>query len=181
MSESTKKLAQSKLIILYLLYKMNVPMSNGQICQFTLDANYIEYFSLQKYLSEMLEGGLLSLNETNGKQRYSITTDGYEILSYFMDRIPSDIRENINNYVSKMLGEVKRDMEVSAAYYCNADNDYTVKCGIYENERTLLEISVSVVSKEQAKLICHNWKHDTNNMYLTILTTVMTEEEEITK
>lgn len=175
MAESAAKLAQSKLIILYLLNKMNMPLSNGQICRFTLEADYIEYFSLQEYLAEMTEGKLIEKIKDKNKFRYVPTKDGEQILSYFLNKIPDDVKENIDQYVAKTKGVIKRDLEISASYFYNAEHDYIAKCGIYENARPLLEINISVVSKAQAKLICKNWKTDTNNIYINVLSMLMEE------
>lgn len=177
MAESVAKLAQSKLIILYLLNKMNMPLSNGQICQFTLEADYIEYFSLQEYLEEMTEGNLIEKINDKNKFRYFLTKDGEQILSYFLNKIPKEVKENIDEYVAKTKGTIKRDLEISASYSYNAAHDYIVKCGIYENSKPLLEINISVVSKAQAKLICKNWKTDTNNIYINVLSTLMEESK----
>ena len=45
MQYSTKKLAEHKLIILHLLQKMGISLSNSEICQFLLEKNYMDYFS----------------------------------------------------------------------------------------------------------------------------------------
>ena len=53
MQYSQKKLAENKLIILHLLQKMGIALSNSEICQFLLEKNYMDYFSVQQYLSEL--------------------------------------------------------------------------------------------------------------------------------
>ena len=53
MQYSTKKLAEHKLIILHLLQKMGISLSNSEICQFLLEKNYMDYFSVQQYLAEL--------------------------------------------------------------------------------------------------------------------------------
>ena len=50
MQYSTKKLAEHKLIILHLLQKMGISLSNSEICQFLLEKTYMDYFSVQQYL-----------------------------------------------------------------------------------------------------------------------------------
>ena len=58
MFDNTRALAESKLIILYLIEKIEIPLSNSEICQFALEKNLMDYFSVQQYLSEMVESGL---------------------------------------------------------------------------------------------------------------------------
>ena len=57
MQYSTKKLAEHKLIILHLLQKMGISLSNSEICQFLLEKNYMDYFSVQQYLAELESAG----------------------------------------------------------------------------------------------------------------------------
>ena len=59
MQYSTKKLAEHKLIILHLLQKMGISLSNSEICQFLLEKNYMDYFSVQQYLAELESAGWL--------------------------------------------------------------------------------------------------------------------------
>ena len=42
--ESIRQLAEHKLIILHLLQKMGIALSNSEICQFLLEKNYMDYF-----------------------------------------------------------------------------------------------------------------------------------------
>ena len=59
LESSVEKLAESKLTILYLLHKINMPMSKGQICRFALEIDSVEYFSLQNYIFEMVESDFI--------------------------------------------------------------------------------------------------------------------------
>ena len=46
------------------------------------------------------------------------------------------------------------------------NDDFLVKCGLHDdNEQYLLEISVSVVSKQQALAICRNWRKNVSHLY----------------
>ena len=49
-----------KLIILYLLDKVNFPMSNAQLSEFILEKEYTDYFTVQTALSELSETGFLT-------------------------------------------------------------------------------------------------------------------------
>ncbi len=155
---------------------MGMPMSKGQICQFALEANYIEYFSLQEYISEMVESRFLKEMEDNEKLLYVNTVEGEKMLSLFNHRIPKTIRENVDTYVEKMKSKVKKELETKAHYSHIGENNYIVNCGIYENENPLLEVNISVVSKEQAVLVCRNWRNKTDSIYLNIVTGLLQRE-----
>lgn len=169
MSKSASELAESKLIILYLIYKMDLPMSTAQILEFVVLSDYMDYFSLQQYLIEMVEGKLLKKSKENNNTNYTLTENGEQALIYFTKHIPNSVRDTVNNYVAKNKKKVKHEVEVVSNYFYNSEKDYIVKCGVYEDDITLMEINVSVVSKEHARLICNNWKSNVNTLYGSIL------------
>ena len=48
-----------KLIILYMLDKVDFPLTNSQISEFILNEGYTTYFKLQQALSELLDSGFI--------------------------------------------------------------------------------------------------------------------------
>lgn len=67
MYDNTRALAENKLIILYLIEKIEIPLSNSEIWQFALEKNLMDYFSVQQYLSELVESGLLEMTTENNQ------------------------------------------------------------------------------------------------------------------
>ena len=47
-----------KLIVLYMLDRVDFPLSTSQISEFVLDKGYTTYFKLQQALSELMDAGL---------------------------------------------------------------------------------------------------------------------------
>lgn len=161
---------ENKLLLLYLIDKMDIPLSNAQISQFALEENFMNYFALQQFLADMVQSGYLDKSQDNNATRYAVTDEGITTLEYFEKHIPIDTRNRINKYVAENRKTVKKDFEITANYfYDHANNEFIVKCGIYEEETMLMEINVSVVTREQAKLICKNWKVNVNTLYGNII------------
>ena len=48
-----------KLIILYMLNRVDFPMTNSQISKFILEEGYATYFRLQQALAELAESGFI--------------------------------------------------------------------------------------------------------------------------
>jgi hypothetical protein len=48
-----------------------------------------------------------------------------------------------------------------------------VYCKVKENDITLINLQVSVASREQAKKICDNWKKNAQNLYGSILSSLI--------
>lgn len=62
-----------KLIILYMLSKVDFPLANAQISDFVLGKGYTTYFTLQKALSELTESGLIREETTHNP--YDVPSD----------------------------------------------------------------------------------------------------------
>ncbi len=171
-NDSLEEYAQTenKLLLLYLIDKMDIPLSNSQISQFALEENFMNYFDLQQSLAEMVLSGYLEKTQDNNNTRYSITDEAITTLEYLEKHIPISTRNKINKYVVENRKSVKKDYEVTSNYfYDHANNEFIVKCGVYEDETMLMEINLSVVTRDQAKLICKNWKNNINKLYGNII------------
>ncbi|MBQ9091404.1 MAG: DUF4364 family protein [Anaerotignum sp.] len=182
MQYSTKKLAENKLIILHLLQKMGISLSNSEICQFLLEKNYMDYFSVQQYLSELETAGWLEKTREQNNTRYTLTDDGEEVMNYFISRMSDDVKNEINTYVRENNKRIRAEYAVTANYFPEMNGDFLVKCGLCDDTgATLMEISVSVVSKHQAQNICRNWKKNVNQYYRKFLSSLAMEETDSPK
>lgn len=180
MAESKKKSSideygnvEHKLLILYLIDAMEIPLSYNVISDFILDVGYMDYITLITCLSDMEESNYLEKTIEGTSSRYSITEDGREVLEFFGKRIPIVVKNKIKQYISENKNYIKRDYEIIANYFEEIQEDgrfeYIVKCGTYENDIMLMELNVSVISKDQAKLICNNWKKNISSIYANII------------
>ena len=48
-----------KLIVLYMLDKVDFPLTNSQVSEFILDEGYTTYFKLQQAISELAQSGFI--------------------------------------------------------------------------------------------------------------------------
>ena len=65
-----------KLIVLYMLDRVDFPLSTSQISEFVLDKGYTTYFKLQQALSELMDAGLIRDESTHNRTLYHLTEDG---------------------------------------------------------------------------------------------------------
>ncbi len=180
MPHSTKKLAEHKLIILHLLQKMGIALSNSEICQFLLAKNYMDYFSVQQYLSELVQAGWLEKTREQNNTRYTLTDDGEDVINYFIGHISEEVKNEINIYVHENSKRIRAEYAVTANYFPEMNGDFLVKCGLCDDTgATLMEVNVSVVSKTQAQLICRNWRKQVNQYYRDFLSALAADAETI--
>ncbi len=170
------KLAENKLIILYLLKKMNISLSNNEICQFALEANIMDYFSAQQYLGELIDSEFIDAYTENGSTRYIITDEGSSALEFFQNRISEWMKSSANEYILANGKRIKSEYETSANYFPEINGEFLVKCSVCGIDGTkIMEVDVTVATKSQAQLICNNWKRNVDSIASTIFTLLSSE------
>ncbi|MTI49552.1 DUF4364 family protein [Sporosalibacterium faouarense] len=163
--EDTNELAQHKLLLLYLLNKIDIPMNNAEITQFVLEHNYMNYFLTQQYLSELVDANFIHVITVKNKKCYKLTDIGKETLEYFNNRIPKKLKKEIDEKYEKKKQTLIKEAQIIGNYYKKNDSQYIVSLKVIENEITLFDLSLNVVSNKQAKLICENWKKSPDKIY----------------
>ena len=163
----SKKL-QNNILLLYILDKMNIPLTIAQIEPIAL--KFMDYFALSESIKDLQDIRYIEKQVDSQNLRYSISEEGVGSLEYLEKMLPNNIRQTVNDYILENRKSIKRDYEVNAVSFANLDTgDYTVKCSIYEDEIMLLEINLCVVTKDEANLICNNWKKNSVDLYGAII------------
>ena len=69
-----------KLIVLYMLYKVDFPLTNSQISEFILDQGYTNYFSLQTAINELIESDMIRVENIRNSSLYHLEAAGVEAI-----------------------------------------------------------------------------------------------------
>ena len=84
-----------KLIILFMLDKVDFPLTTSQISEFILEKEYTNYFTIQQALNELTDSHLVRADTMRGTTYYQNTDEGKNTVTYFGDRIPQAIVDDI--------------------------------------------------------------------------------------
>jgi predicted transcriptional regulator len=166
-------LSINKLIILYMLKKVDLPLTNTQLSQFVIDRGYTDYFSFQEYLHQLIDTDLIRTITTSKSTSYDITSEGIITLDYFQNRISESIQDEINKHLEENKYDIKLKLEISSEYIPEKDGDYMVHLVAKENKKTLIDLSISIFDKDYAVQICDQWKDQSHILYKTILNTLL--------
>ena len=155
-----------KLIILYMLDRIDeYTLTNSQITSFILDRGYTNLFNIHESISELIDKGFISVSTIRNTQHYQITNLGEEALLYFENRISNNIKQEIREYLKNEKINLKNESEIFADYYFDENNEYTVECAIKERRETVLNIKLTVPTKDLARSICDNWRTKSTEIY----------------
>ncbi|MFW2489034.1 DUF4364 family protein [Clostridium chromiireducens] len=169
MYESSSELAENKLLMLYVLKSIKNPISNNQLTEIILENNFINYFTFQQYLSELEESNFVEYHEINDKKLLILTKKGDNVLSLFKDRISPSKISITNEYIKEKIESIKRELTIHADYTLGSNDSFIVDLKAIENESLLMELKLSVPSKNQATLICNRWKENPSDIYTNII------------
>ncbi len=166
-----------KLMILYLLKRVNFPLNNAQLSDFFLQREYTTYFTLQEALSELAEAGLIRSSSTHSTTSYEITREGEDTLSFFQKNISPAIIEDMDQYIRDNRFRLRNEMGVQSDYYKSGGQDYIVHCEVHEGKETLIDLSLSVPDKEQAEFMSEHWKAHSQEIYAYIMKALMNDDD----
>ena len=158
-----------KLMILYMLNQVNFPLSNAQLCEFILDREYTTYFTLQQSISALLEAGFVQMKSVSNTSLYELTEEGQNTLDYFKSRISTAIREDIDAFLADHRYELRNETSMLADYYETPQGEYAARCQVKDKESTLIELTLTVPTEEQASSICANWKQKNEEIYAYLM------------
>lgn len=158
-----------KLIVLYMLDKVDFPLTTSQISEFILDKGYTTYFRLQSALSELTASSLLKVEATHNRTLYRLTEEGAETIHYFKNKISPDIRDEIDTFLVEKMYDLREEVSVKSDYYLTTNHEFEVKCEILENGSSLIDLRLTVPTEKEAQAIVSNWNLKNQEIYTSLL------------
>lgn len=154
-----------KLIILYMLNKVDFPLTNAQISGFFLENEYTNYFSVQESINDLCENGFVFQDTVRNTSYYHLTADGRESLKFFENKIPNAIVDDVDLFLISNKYELRNEVGTVSDYYRISNGDYIVHCQVSENDSSLIELNLAVPTREDAAAMCANWKDASQEIY----------------
>ncbi len=176
-SSNARELAENKLILLYFIDKINMPISNLQLTKVFLENRFMNYFYLQHCLTDLCNDGNISCENSGGKSFYSITPDGKKTLGFFTGMIPVGIKKRIDDTVSDIRKNIRNETHISADYTPVSDREFVVECRVNEDSFTLMDLKITVGSRSDAIKICENWEKHSQSIYSEIIQSLIKQRD----
>jgi predicted transcriptional regulator len=171
------ELAEKKLILLYVIDKLNMPVSNLQITKIVLENRFMNYFFFQQFLTELCEEGHLIPENVDEKTFYTISQKGRDTLNYFLNRIPLGVKKRIDETISSIRKNIKNETLITADFIPESEKEFIVSCKVNEDNFALIDLKISVGTKSDARLICSNWKKHSQEIYSEIVKSLIKNRE----
>ena len=166
---NNNSLAENKVLILYILNKINRGITDSDLLKIISSINNINYFYFRDLLIDLVESKLVGTYTKEEQNVYEITPEGKNSLELTIDMLPGIIKLKADNVFKQELFEIADEESISAEYIPESENDYTVKCKIVENNKTIFEVKIFAGSNEQARNISDNWRKNAKEIYPKIM------------
>ena len=158
-----------KITVLNLLSKVDFPLSNAQISDFFLNAEYTDYFTIQQAISDLVDTQMIESETIHNNTQYRLTDEGSNTLALFREKMTDAIEADILQYFKDNQLQMKKENSLSADYYKATGGGYLVHCKMSEDHHSIMDFSFHVPSKEQAEAICTNWEVKYEDVYSSLM------------
>jgi hypothetical protein len=140
-------------------------MTNSQLGNFILDKEYTDFLTLQQVIISLVESNLISSKTIGNRTLISLTEDGENTLSFFGNRIPNAIKEEIHTFLEENSIELKNEISILSNYYKTTDGNYEANLVAKEKNQTLIDLKLGVPTEALAISICENWTEKNESLY----------------
>lgn len=171
-------LAENKVLILYLLNKLQDGIKSDNLYKIVSSANNINYFYFQELLTDLIESNFVGSFTNDEDTIIKITSDGQNALSLTKSLLPGILKLKADNVFKEELSNIAEESSIITEYIPKDEKNYTVKCRIVEKNETVFEVSTFAGSRDRAKQISDNWKNNANNIYPKIMNLLLNGDKD---
>ena len=155
--------------MLYIINSIVDDFTDNDLFKMIAEINNINYFYFRDILDDLINSKLVETYTKDEQKLLEITDKGKQSLELTIDILPGILKLKTDNVLKNRISIVADEKAVTAEYIPESETDYTVKCKIVENNKTIFELTTFAGSNEHAKKIADNWKQNANILYPKIL------------
>jgi predicted transcriptional regulator len=160
-------------MILYILSRVDFPLSNAQLTSFILEKEYTNYFNIQRAISELLDDEFIAVKKIRNSSLYIITETGNETLLFFDNLISPGIKEDIDDYLTKNKYELKEEVSTPADYSHVKKGEFSVRLSVIERGTHIIDLTLSVPTEEEAVIMCNKWSEKSSDIYSFLMSSLL--------
>lgn len=164
-----EELAESKVLILYVLSKINRPVTNSELLSLIESIDDMNYFYFQQFLVDLKENRYIIEYEQEKQRFYAITMSGRETVKLTIDMLPGSIKDKVDEKLKSILKKIENEEAIYADFVPSKEDEFMINCGIRENNKKVFEVQVFSSSRDNSIKIIENWKQNAVTIYPKIV------------
>ncbi len=176
MTTRQPSMTEQKLVTLYALDRLG-PTTALQLLRFMVENEMMDYIALQLSTAELDEMGLLRKLPHALGALYAPSAQGYKALDLFRDRIPYSRATEIDAIAPNWKRRFREEKQVLGDWEKMPSGEYQVHLKLLESELPLLEMHISLPTREQATQFCARWPQEAGALYAHLMHTLGENEQ----
>ncbi len=166
-------------IILFTLAKVNRAITHSQLTTLVLDNCNINFTDFSLALDNLSTIGFVRIFTTSDNNQYiDLLPKGVESNGFFQNSIPIYIREPIEKSIAPFFHQEELKKSIRAELIPINEKEHIAKCGIYEGNTPLLDISLYAGTRKTAANMLRRFKADPEKFYKLITSALLEDETE---
>lgn len=175
-SDNTTTLAENKVLILYILVRINNDIKQDDLFKIITSINDMNYFYFKQILIDLIDSKLVGSHTKEKEQFIRITTQGKNAYDLTKDVLPGLLKLKADNTFEKEFSSIEEEASIIAEFIPINESNYTIKCKIVENNETIFEVKTFAGSRDRAKRIVDNWNKNAKEIYPEILNLLLKKD-----
>lgn len=167
--ENTEKIAENKIILLYIMNQFEIPLTESQLTHFILEKEFMNYFSFKQHLSELVDSKMIEYNSSQKYNYYLLSQRGKRTLEMFKKLITDEMKEVLSKEIQIKKKQYMTDSQIITNYVKIGEYEYIVYLMAIEKGTPLIDLRLNVASTQQAEKICKNWKSNASIYFKNII------------
>lgn len=169
LTSDKEELAESKVLILYILSKIDKTITNSELLELIQSIEEMNYFYFQQFLIDLKENRYILEYEQEKKKYYVITKSGRETIKLTIDMLPGSIKDKVDETLKSTMKKIENEESIYADFFPSKEDEIMIKCGIKESNKKVFEVQVFSSSRDNAINIIENWKKNATTIYPKIV------------
>ena len=167
--EQNQKLAEDKVLISYLLNKINNEIKNDNLYNIVSLSEDINYFYYQELITDLKNNNLIIFISQDDCNLLKLSSEGKQAYELTKSLLPGLLKLKADTVLKEQIPNIEEESSVISEFIPKDENNYTIKCKVIEKNETIFEISLYAGSRENAKQIADNWKNNANSIYPKVI------------
>ncbi|MBQ9942163.1 MAG: DUF4364 family protein [Christensenellaceae bacterium] len=173
METDQNAIAKNKLLLLYIMQKAAIKISDNRLISICNDLSLMDYFDLSTSLSELEENGLIQRTQSINGTFYQIGEMGISTLEFFEKELRMSQRQRIAAYCEEQREAMRMESQLFAEYIRLGEHQFRVTLRILENDVTSFEINFFAATKAEADRLVQGWKKNAMEAYHKVFETLL--------
>lgn len=153
-----------KVLILYVMSRLPVPVYPETVFDICICDNGVEYFDFTECFYELVETGHISEQD----DEYSITDKGRNNCQILESALPYSVRRSADRLMAPEIDRLKR-LEMIRTEYEENDNGCIAHFSMSDGVGEIISINILCSGKEQAKKMKKNFRRNAEEYYKKII------------